>query len=63
MNITEALKRFLALVVQSMLDAESRRREAYLARSTDLADLERRQREFAREPGLLSYHDNYLARG
>jgi hypothetical protein len=58
-TLTNALTGLLSRIFDSLMDAERRRRDAYLARATDLADLERRIRELSSEQGQSSF---YLAR-
>ncbi|HDR9105366.1 hypothetical protein P5X00_35545 [Paraburkholderia sp. A2RO-4L] len=48
MQLGEMLKTFVDNCVRRILDAEAARRHAYLAQASDLAELERRQQEMAR---------------
>jgi tRNA isopentenyl-2-thiomethyl-A-37 hydroxylase MiaE len=50
-NLTNALTGLMSRIFDSLMDAERRRHEAYLAQATDLADLERRIRELSSEQG------------
>jgi hypothetical protein len=58
-KLTNALTGLLSRFFDTLMDAERRRREAYLAQATDLVDLERRIRESSSSQGQTS---SYLAR-
>lgn len=61
-QLIAAVQRLLAGISQAFSEAETRRREHYLAQATDLVDLEMRQRELTRPTGSLTAYD-YYARG
>ncbi len=58
-TFTSALTGLLSRIFDSLMDAERRRREAYLARAIDLVELERRIRELNFEQGQSN---SFLAR-
>jgi hypothetical protein len=58
-TLTNALTGLVSRIFNSLMDAERRRHEAYLAQATDLVDLERRIRELSSGQGQSS---SYLAR-
>ena len=55
-TLLNSLKKTALSMLDSMIEARQRQVEAYLARSVDLADLERRQREIQKAGiGQLKY--------
>jgi tRNA isopentenyl-2-thiomethyl-A-37 hydroxylase MiaE len=58
-KLTNALTGLLSRFFDTLMDAERRRREAYLAQATDLVDLERRIRESSSSQSQTS---TFLAR-
>lgn len=55
-TLLNSLKKTALSMLDSMIEARQRQVEAYLARSVDLADLERRQREIQKSGiGQLKY--------
>jgi hypothetical protein len=58
-TLTNALTGLVSRISNSLMDAERRRDEAYLAQATDLVDLERRIRALSSGQGQSS---SYLAR-
>lgn len=60
--ISSLLQQVLEVIGRTIYEAEARQREAYLAQSADLADLERRQRELMHPSATLTAFD-YYARG
>lgn len=54
-NLLSYLQKMLSNLIDSIVQVRQKQVEAYLARSVDLADLERRMREISK-PGIQAPH-------